>query len=340
MNALKRWAVLAFTALGSHGALAQNAPDSVVRIHRMDPVLLAQATEQQKRQHATGAEPIGVLFPDIGEPFRRQFTEIIDGIEDQTRLRVRGYPISPNQDIGELSTSLKRSGTRVVIALGRQGFKAAGSLDAPMGIVVSGMSSVPDGDRQIGICLTPDPSLLFSQLKALLPAARRVIVVYNPQNNDWLIKIAREAARAQGLELLAYEARDLASAARAYEAAFATADSHHDALWLPTDPTTVDESTILPLVLRESWNRNVPFFSSSLLHVRRGALFALYPNNLELGRNLANMALGMLAGENQRKGVVPLREVRTALNTRTASHFGLNIGTRAQRAFDYLYPEP
>jgi putative ABC transport system substrate-binding protein len=286
------------------------------------------------------AEPIGVLYPDIGEPFRKVFTEILAGIEGQAGQKVRGYPIPANQDIAELSATLKRNNTRVVVALGRQGLKAAGALEPGMGVVVGGVSSVAEGERQYGICLTPDPALLFAQLKSLAPGIRRVTVVYNPQNNDWLIKIAREAARAQGLELVALEARDLAGAARLYESALAAADGRVDAVWLPNDATTVDENTILPIVLRESWNRNVPIFSSSFLHVKKGALFALYPNNAELGRTLGGLALSLMAGENPRRGITPLRDVHTALNLRTASHIGINVSSRAQREFSYLFPEP
>lgn len=311
--------------------------ETSVTIRRAEQVLLAQAPDLMRR--AVGAEPIGVLYPDIGEPFRRVFTEILNGIEAQAKQRVRGYPVAAGQDPAELAAALKRNGTRVVVALGRQGLKAAASLDASLGVVVSGVSSVPDGDRQVGIVLTPDPSLLFGQLKNLVPAMRRVIVVYNPAHNEWLIKLAREAARAHGLELVAYEARDLASAARLYETVFASADNRHDAVWLPIDPTSVDEATILPLVLRESWNRNVPIFSSSFLHVKKGALFAMYPNNMELGRHLANLATGLLAGD-PRRGVTPLREVHTGLNLRTASHIGLTISDRVQRSFEFIYPEP
>ena len=96
----------------------------------------------------------------------------------------------------------------------------------------------------------------------------------------------------------------------------------------------------MPLVLKESWNRGVPVFSSSFLHVKKGALFALYPNNLELGRNLAVSALSVLAGESRKRGVSPLREVHTAVNLRTASHIGLNIGYQQQRSFDFVFPEP
>ena len=285
------------------------------------------------------SDPIGVLFPDIGEPLRKVFTEIIEGIEETARQPVRGYPVGANQDMGELAQAIKRNGVRVVVALGRQGLKASVMLDGPVGVVVSGVSSLPDGERHVGICLTPDPNLLFAQLRALAPGVRRVLVVFNPLNNEWLMRLAREAARSHGLELAAYEARDLAAAARLYEAAFAGADGKRDALWLPTDSTTVDEATIVPLVLREAWNRNVAIFSSSLLHVKKGALFALYPNNQELGRNLGILATSLSAGENVPRGMTPLREVFAALNVRTAGHIGIAVAASVQRGFHYVYPE-
>jgi putative ABC transport system substrate-binding protein len=287
-----------------------------------------------------GADAIAVLFPDIGEPYRKVFTEIIEGIEDQARAGVRSYPIGANPDPAELQAALKRHGSKVVIALGRQGVKAAATLEAGIGVVVGGVGAMPEPERLWGISLTPDPALLFAQLRALLPEVRRVIVVYNPQHNEALLKLAREAARAQGLELQALEARDLAAAARLYESALAGADGRRDALWLPQDPTTVDEATILPIVLRQSWSRNVAIFSSSFLHVKKGALFALYPNHAELGRGLARLALAMLGAEPPRRGVAPLREVRAALNLRTAGHLGLSIGAGQQRAFDFVFQDP
>jgi putative ABC transport system substrate-binding protein len=38
--------------------------------------------------------------------------------------------------------------------------------------------------------------------------------------------------------------------------------------------------------------------------------------------------------------VLPLREVHTAVNLRTASHIGLIIGYQQQRSFDFIFPEP
>ncbi|PWF42251.1 hypothetical protein C7C56_023135 [Massilia glaciei] len=308
-------------------------PESTVTVRRPAVYMLVPAPENRREGHS-----IGVLFPDIGEPFRKVFTEIMRGIDEGARVRVRGYPIAPGQDPGELSQRLRANGTRVVVALGRQGLRVAAGLDIP--VVVSGVSSIPDGEKHLGICLTPDPALLFGRLKSLLPASRRVHVVYNPLHNEWLIKLAREAARAEDLELVAYEARDLATAVSMYKAAFADADKRNDAVWLPIDPTTVDERTILPIVLAEAWNRNVALFSSSYLHVKKGALFALYPDNLALGQRLAGLAMGVLEGEPAPAGITPLREVRAALNLRTAGHIGIVPGQPVQRGFDFLHAGP
>jgi putative ABC transport system substrate-binding protein len=318
---LRQSAALGASLLLPSAALAQSATDPNLGTVR----------------NASG-QPIGVLFPDLGEPYRKVFEEIVAGIESQARQRVRAWPLAPALNVGELSAALKRNNTRVVVALGRQGLKTAAALDPGMGLVVGGVSSVPDGERHVGVCLTPDPALLFAQLKSLLPATRRVVVIYNPQHNEWLIKLAREAAQAASLELAVFEARDLATAARLFEASLAGADRKRDAIWLPIDPTTVDETTIMPIVLRESWNRSIPVFSSSLLHVSKGVLFSLYPNNTELGRTLGNLASSMLSGESIPRGVTPLRDVHAALNTRTASHIGIALDARMQRAFQTIYP--
>lgn len=308
------------------------------------PVTLAQLEDQLRRPELQASigkgGTIAVLYPNVEEPFRSAFVSMIQGIEERTKLHVRSYPVDPRVDTAELNSTLKRNGTRVVIALGRQGLNATAGLDKEITVLAGGVLLLSEADNVAGISMTPDPALLFARLRALLPELKRVIVVYNPQKTEWLIKLAREAARAQGLELSTHVAGDLARAAQLYSQLIAAADNRHDAVWLPHDTTTVEEGTILPLVLRESWNSGVPLFSSNALHVKKGALFGMVPNNVELGRTLASSALGVIAGDNRRRSLTPLRELQTAINVRTASHIGLNLGERQQRSFDFVYPQP
>lgn len=284
---------------------------------------------------------IAVIYPDIGEPYRSVFTQIVNGIEDQAKGHVANFAVGKNVNIDELNNSLRRQDTRVVIALGQQGVKVASSLDSNIGVVVGGVLGAPEkATRNLEVnSLSPDPALLFSRLKGLMPKVRRVFTVYDPRQNDWMMRLAKDAARAQGLELVSYEAQDLRSAMNAYQQILATADGSRDALWLPQDSTTVEDSVVLPMVLQESWSRNLAVFSSSFGHVRRGVLFSLYPDNVELGRHLADSASGFASGENGNtdSGIVPLREVLMAVNLRTAKHLGLS--TSHQRNFDMAFPE-
>jgi putative ABC transport system substrate-binding protein len=172
-----------------------------------------------------------------------------------------------------------------------------------------------------------------------MPAAKRIFVVYDPRQNAWLLRLAKEAASARGLELVAYEAADLKTALRLYQEVFATVDARRDVLWLPQDSTTVDESSVLPLVLQEAWSRSLAVFSSSVVHVRRGALFSLYPDNIQIGRGLAVAAQGYLSsGGAMPRGVTPLKTVLVAVNVRTANHLGLDLAARQQNP-DLVFPE-
>lgn len=285
-------------------------------------------------------ESIAVVSPDIGEPFRGIFAQIIEGIEEKLGVRVPNHPVRSDTDIDVLKASLHRKETKVVIALGRQGMKTATAVNNGIGVVVGGVLTVPENEarRQPVISLSPDPALLFARMKMLMPATKRVFVVYNPDLNDWMMKFAWEAARAQGLELVVHQAQDLRSAVRFYQDIFSAADSRKDVIWLPQDSTTVEESSILPLVLQASWNQGFAVFSSNSAHVRRGVLFSLYPDNVALGKSLAGLAQGFLiSGGYERRGMMPLRDVLSAVNLRTAKHLGLSPSR--QQGFDTTIPE-
>ncbi|MDO8813732.1 MAG: ABC transporter substrate binding protein [Gallionella sp.] len=300
----------------------------------------ADASAARKIAPVSAEGSIAVIYPDIGEPYRTVFAQIIGGIKDRSRVPVVNFAVGPNVDIAELKNTLRRQDVKVVIALGRQGMKVASALDSNIGVVVGGVLTTPENEvRNLQVnSLSPDPALLFSRLKGMMPKVRRVFTVYDPRQNAWMMRLAQEAARAQGLELMAYEAQDLRGAMHAYQEILATSNSSQDALWLPQDSTTVEDSTVLPMVLQESWTRNLAVFSSSFGHVRRGVLFSLYPDNVGLGRHLANSALGFLAsGGNETPGMLPLREVLMAINLRTAKHLGLN--TPRPQSFDMAFPE-
>ena len=281
-----------------------------------------------------------VVYPELGDPFRQVFTTIIEGIEDKLGGAVTSFAVANNANPAQVAEDVRKREAKVLIGLGRGGMRVAAAMADELSVMVGCVVSVQESEaRAFPIhTLAPDPALLLARLKRLRPATRRVHLVYDPKLNAWLAKLAREAARAEGLELLAQEAADQAEALRAYSQLLAAADPARDAVWLPQDPTTVDDNVVLTLVLKEGWNRNIAVFSSHLAHVKRGALFSLYPDNHELGRSLAVSALRLASNpKSGTAGVLPLRQARAAINIRTAAHLGLDVAS-VQSGFDLVYP--
>lgn len=318
------------------------------------PLLLAAAVccnPSIARAAPEGPPLVAVVYPDLGEPYRAVFQQIVDGVQERARGRVTSLAVGPSTSAADLSGELRRRDVRSVILLGRLGLRLAGTLERSLGVVAGGVVSLPEAEAQ-GFpvySLAPDPQLLFARLRQLAPTVRRVVVVFDPRQNAWLVRLARDAARVQGLELLALEAGDLKAAVRHYQDWLGSADTRRDALWLPQDSTTVEESVVLPLVLRESWDQGLAVFSSNVAHVRRGALFALYPDNPALGRSMAAAVMASAGGNAAGAApsaaapagsrLLPLRDVLTAVNTRTAAHLGISLPATGLR-FDLVFPEP
>ena len=292
---------------------------------------------------AVAAEPgrgVAVVYPDLGEPYRQVFTSIIEGVEDRLRGGVASMPVGNATPPAEVAESIRKRDVKVVIGLGRGGMRIAAAMAGELPVLVGCVVSVQESEAKTFPIhtLAPDPALMLARLKKLAPSIKRVHLVFDPRANSWLVKLAREAARAEGMELLAQEAIDQPGALRLYSQLLASADPARDALWLPQDPTTVDDSVVLSLVLKDGWNRSITVFSSNVTHVKRGALFSLYPDNVELGRALAASAQRLLANpRGLTPAVLPLRETRAAINIRTAAHLGIDVST-AQAGFDLVYP--
>lgn len=283
---------------------------------------------------------VAVLYPDIGEPFRTVFATIVQAVQKHAGPGVEAYAVGPKGSAPAV-TGAELQRVRVLVALGRSGLMAAEAMGPNFDIVAGCVLGVTEQQaRQYTVhSLAPDPALLFAHLRQLRPEARRVHTVFAPQHNAWLMRLASEAARTLSLELVAQEADDLKKATRLHAELIDAIDPRRDALWLAQDAVTVDESTLLPLVLRQSWQRSFALVSSNVAHVRRGALLALYPDNAALGRTLALSAAEILAGRRRKPlGLLPLRDVRVAANLRTATHLGIALDPQAHR-FDMLYPE-
>lgn len=270
-----------------------------------------------------------VVYPDVSSPYRESFEEILSGIAKRTPA-YRVVVSTPGSGV-EL---LRQYSPSHIIALGRGG-KTEALLAASKANVTCAALVYPDRDCPAATFgLLPDPAVLFTRLKLLSPASKRVFVVYTVSQNGWQLPLARAAAAARNLELLAVEVNDSRTAVEAYKRFFANADAATDAVWMLPDSNSSESSAVVPLVLTEAWRRDVMVFSSAVEHVRRGALFSVIPNFSDYGYAVADAALR----PNQRNELLTLKQFRYIVNTRAAQH--LRVSAADVAAFDVVTPRP
>lgn len=304
-----------------NGAVVKGTVSGLSNVAQAATAQSAPVSDKRKRDDLAGQGSIAVLYPQIEEPFHSIFIAITRGIEAQSKLPVRSYVLA-NTDPQDLNAQLRKNGTRGIIVLGRKGFQAIDSLDKDLPVLVGGVLSVPEDPRYSLISITPSPRLLFEQMKSLSAQIRRIFVVHNPKHTETQIRNAREAARELGLELIAIEALDVGTAARQYDATMQAMDGRTDALWLPDDPSTLNNNIILPRILERAWNRNIPVFSSTVAHVPRGVLFSMHSDNYRMGQTLGQ-SMSTMVFDKGRRFHEDLRDVRVVINPRTARHLGL-----------------
>lgn len=283
---------------------------------------------------------IGVVYPQMREPYRGVFEAIISGIESSV-VHARRFELSDNvRNHGKVLEWVKDEQIKTVVALGKHGLDSAESLPAEVKVVIGAVLTPPESAQKVGgILLAPAPERLFQWLTLLAPNVKKVTVVYNPGLNEWLIEFAHAAARKHKLILNALPAQDLRTAAQLYRDLVQTGLGADHAIWLPQDSYTVDQQTTLPMLLKASWDQEFVVFSSNPAHVKRGALFGLYPDNVAMGKRLGELAANMNEEwEVKNFPVEPLKDLLIAVNLRTADHLRLNLNKNLVESLDLTFP--
>ena len=288
------------------------------------------------------AEPaaIAVIYPNLPEPYHGIFAEIVSGIQSGTQLEVKEYLLNNDGQAGALPEWLEKSHYGAVIVLGQRTLDAVEVLGLKIPIVAGAVKIAPEQHPNVtAISLIAAPDRVFDLVRTYTPRIKRVHVVYDPARQGWLIALAQQAASERGLTLVGHEAHDLRSMAQRYSELFDSNSGVDNALWLPSENNAGQEA-LLADVLEQLWRRGWPGLSSNPGLVKRGMLFALYPDNRAMGTSLAKLAVQRIADAQATAAVFPVTDLLSAVNLRTADHLNIQLSTEQLHGFKLVFPEP
>ncbi len=283
------------------------------------------------------AQKVAVIYPEVRDPYLQIFLTIIDGAKTVPNTDITPYPLKKQNSPENLKRWFEQNNINVAITLGNRGYAVIPDIPISFPVVTGAILINPDTNGVSGISLAPSPQNLFLFLRKLLPQISNIHTIYLPDQNGWLIKQAKVAAKNQQMTLQAQGAHNIHKLAELYKSLLDNIDPTKSALWLPYTGRGL-ERALMQKVLETAWERNIVVFSSNFSDVKRGVLFSLYPDNFEMGKSLAKMAIQRIGNNEQPHRITLVDTLLKAVNLRTADHLGLHFTKTQEKNFDFIYP--
>lgn len=286
---------------------------------------------------ADGLEPprIGVLYPAVKHQYSHMFEEYIKGISSVPNYRVSTLMVDQHTRTESVRQWTEKHQIDGFIALGQMAYRHIHALNSRRPLVAGAMVATPPGIS--GISMTGDPEAFLRRLQVLNPAINRVYFIYSKANNGWLISRARGIGKQYGIEFIPLKVDSLKQASLQYRIVLNSVQASSDAIWIPLD-NIAPLDLLLPEILRNAWNNDITVFSNNLQHVRRGALFSLYPDSYRQGRRLVALLQRHLDSPSAPAILYPSVNLKIAVNLRTANHLQLRYNQKMIKTFDSIFP--
>ena len=292
--------------------------------------------EHAENDHTDNSKPhIAILYPTVSKQYSGMFDQFIKGIKSVPGYQFISYRIEKSTSTEDIRQWSKEQDIDAYIALGQTTYKLIESLSSKLPLIAGGMVATPPGIS--GISLSGDPEAFFRQLQILNPNINRVFFVHSKQNNGWLTERARKVSRKYNIEFVPLQVDDFKQATFQYKIVLKSVQPKTDAIWIPLD-NIAPMDILLPDILQTSWDKHITVFSNNILHVRRGTLFALYPDHEKQGRRLVALLQRHLENSNTPALLYPSVDFKTAVNIRTATHLDMRYNKDMVKSFDRVFP--
>jgi putative ABC transport system substrate-binding protein len=246
------------------------------------------------------------------------YQEAIQGFQKTCSCSVREMDLSDLEAI-EMAVKAKPD---AVVALGTQALRRTKMIrNVPLiyAMVMPSESAEATGENVSGVSMDIAPAVYLAAMAGLFPDAKRIGVLFNPDQTGPFVREASVAAREKGISLVLKPVLEPREAPALLNELRGTID----VMWMLPDATIMNSEMINAMLLF-SFQQSVPVFSFSKKYVEMGAVAALTIDPLSIGKQAGEMARGLL-----QDGKGPLRAYarnpRLIVNSKVGAKLGVRI---------------
>ncbi|GAK55443.1 hypothetical protein U27_02277 [Candidatus Vecturithrix granuli] len=264
-------------------------------------------------------------------------TTLSANFSSSVNIMVYDSPEGLYKTLKPLSDSAEQTGIDLIVTIGTNATSEVSRTIQHLPIVFSMVldpeTVVQHRRDMVGASLNIPVELQLKFIKEILPAAKTVGVIYDPNRNTDYVQRLRAFAAPLRLEIKAFPVTSQKEIPQALNSVRAKTD-----VLLGIVDNTVYTSRTTEFIIRFTIQEQLPFIGLSLSYVKAGALCSLVFDNYDIGRQTAELAQKILTGVSPATLQITTPEkLDIALNLRTAKIVGVSIPKQIQRNAAIVY---
>ncbi|HAM50564.1 MAG TPA: hypothetical protein DCP92_07640 [Nitrospiraceae bacterium] len=253
----------------------------------------------------------------------KPYDDALSGFESSCDCTIKEIPYQES-DRTAIPKSIAQLHPDAVFAIGMDAFQGAQvmkNIPVVYAMVPQLPSPLTAKQNFYGVSMTVSPEKQLDTILELIPTAKRIGIIYDPQKTESFVREASQGALAKGIILIIRKANKPSDVL----SLIASMQGKIDVFWMLPDTTVINAETVNSLLLF-SFQNKVPIFTFAAKYVEMGALAALSIDPVDLGFQAGEIAKKLLdKSKGQIAAQVAPRKTVLTINKTIAKKLGIEI---------------
>lgn len=273
-------------------------------------------------------EEVGVVYPDLREPYAEVIREMLRGIRDGLDARTANLKIGKKTSERNIQQWVNSKNITTLVSLGNasESLTNSISINRVIGATKSGPNSSINYDGMVS--MLPAPESVFEKAERLFKGVAQMHVIYR-EGDEWYIDMIRTAAEKRNVKIFMHMVSGMDDMNRKLNLIDRENSKGAKGAWIISSGLNITNDRKSMQFVNGCLDKNIFLISNQAADVYSGVLMATLPDPYETGVQLGEMAK-KVNGDRAAKRFETSATVNTVVNTDTA--LGLNIRfSRLQR---------